>query len=202
MRRRRAFTIVELLVAMALIVLIMAILAEAFAAALESFRQLKAIGDMQERMRVATNHLRLDLLGRHFEGDRKLSQFGNTARPQQGFFRIQQNSPAVLEGVDDDGLPSTRAAPGCVLHFAVHQIGGSRESYYTARIPPPVAPNSTTLVPVKPVVIAMRWLVRSATSGSAAAAPALAQKSAAMTIHRNRLIRRACSARRGRSVSR
>ena len=145
MRRRRAFTIVELLVAMALIVLIMAILAEAFAAALESFRQLKAIGDMQERMRVATNHLRLDLLGRHFEGDRKLSQFGNTARPQQGFFRIQQNSPAVLEGVDDDGLPSTRAAPGCVLHFAVHQIGGSRESYYTARIPPPVAPNSTLL---------------------------------------------------------
>src|SRR5262245_61577955 len=51
MRRRSGFTIVELLVAMALILFIMAILSEAFVAGLKSVRDLKAVADMAERLR-------------------------------------------------------------------------------------------------------------------------------------------------------
>ena len=58
MRLRRAFTIIELMVSMALILFIMVILTEAFSAGMETFRQLKALGDMQERLRTATSILR------------------------------------------------------------------------------------------------------------------------------------------------
>src|SRR5262249_34463161 len=71
--RRGGFTIVELLVAMALIILIMAVLSEACTAGLSAFRSLKGLGDMQELMRLASTRLKQDLALRHFEGDRKLS---------------------------------------------------------------------------------------------------------------------------------
>ena len=66
-RRRRGFTITELLVTMALIVFIMVILSEAFSAGVESFRNLKAIGDLQERLRAAAVPLRRDLAETHFQ---------------------------------------------------------------------------------------------------------------------------------------
>lgn len=48
---RRGFTLFELLVAMAQVVLIMAILSEAFVAGIESFRSLKALADLGEQLR-------------------------------------------------------------------------------------------------------------------------------------------------------
>src|SRR5438874_1473614 len=54
MRRRQlrgAFTLVELLVAMALILFIVSILSAAFTVATNSFRELKASGDMAGRLR-------------------------------------------------------------------------------------------------------------------------------------------------------
>ncbi len=146
-KRRRGFTIVELLVSMALVMLIMAVLSEAFAKGLEAFRTLKSIGDMQERLRVAGTALRRDLALRHFEGDRRISDFnpywvdpniGNGdqnpnsravgGRPAQGFFRIQQPNPVYFEDYDSDGMPSyvvngavgnllPGMPPGPVLHF-------------------------------------------------------------------------------------
>jgi prepilin-type N-terminal cleavage/methylation domain-containing protein len=144
--RRRGFTIVELLVAMALIILIMAVLSEAFTAGLSAFRSLKGLGDMQERLRVASTVLKRDLMARHFETDRKLSDFGAYwvdpnigvgdqttlavgGRPAQGFFRIQTPVPPTLEGVDGDNIPSYIVTPDPnaansyvnnlpVLHFA------------------------------------------------------------------------------------
>jgi prepilin-type N-terminal cleavage/methylation domain-containing protein len=141
---RRGFTIIELLVAMALIILIMAVLSEAFVAGLKAFRDLKGIGDMQERMRLAASRLRQDLALRHFEADRRLSDIdpywqdpniGNGdqvnrnigGRPQQGFFRIQTlpapypagNPPPTTsmrpEGVDGDGIPSWITDPNAPL---------------------------------------------------------------------------------------
>jgi prepilin-type N-terminal cleavage/methylation domain-containing protein len=59
--RERAFTLAELLVAMALIVMIMAILSQAFVEGLESFRHLKALGDLAERLRTSSLLLARDL---------------------------------------------------------------------------------------------------------------------------------------------
>jgi prepilin-type N-terminal cleavage/methylation domain-containing protein len=174
--RRAGFTIVELLVAMALIVLIMAVLSEAFVSGLNTFSRLKSIGDMQERMRAASVNLRLDLLNRHFDADRKLSdpaaawdvnQGGSL--PLEGFFRIQASRP-IPEGFDSDGLPSYRTDPNGllpgmfqangqpvsglpVLHFGLKitptRAGANLKSQLlTCRVPPTPFPNTLNLPPL------------------------------------------------------
>src|SRR5262249_19862414 len=94
MRRRQAFTLVELLVAMALILFMMAILSQAFVAATRSFREIKAAGDLAEKLRAVSIQLRRELAADHFEGKKRLSQptFWDSGPPRQGFFRIYQGS--------------------------------------------------------------------------------------------------------------
>src|SRR5438105_2574212 len=101
MRLRRAFTIIELMVSMALILFIMVILTEAFSAGMETFRQLKALGDMQERLRTATSILRRDISSEHFEGHRRLSDptWWSDGYPGLGFFSIS-GSISIHEGSD------------------------------------------------------------------------------------------------------
>ena len=53
MRRRSGFTLVEVLVAMALILFIMTILSAAFVTATQAFTDLKSAGDLAERLRGA-----------------------------------------------------------------------------------------------------------------------------------------------------
>src|SRR5262245_22828321 len=111
-KQRKGFTIVELLVSMALILFIMAILSQAFVTGLETFSQLKGIGDMEERLRGAATVLRSDLQQSHFEGGLRLSDpafFASPNRtydaagnymisyPREGFFRIYQGARSTLE---------------------------------------------------------------------------------------------------------
>src|SRR5581483_5804156 len=100
MRRRSAFTITELLVAMALIVFIMAILSTAFSEGMRTFRALKSIGDMNARMRTATRLLQTDLEADHFEHRRRLSDanFWTIGPPREGFVRIWQGSALGAPG--------------------------------------------------------------------------------------------------------
>jgi prepilin-type N-terminal cleavage/methylation domain-containing protein len=150
---RPAFTLVELLVTMALILFIMVILSSAFVAGLDAFRQLKGIGDMEERLRTTALILRRDLGDDHFEGKRRLSDanFWNLGTPLQGFFRIVQAQdprfpPATgpqsyPEGVDLDGNPAYRATTHS-LHFSVKLRGNRPEDFFTASVP-----NGSPLVP-------------------------------------------------------
>jgi type II secretory pathway pseudopilin PulG len=133
-KSRSAFTIVELMVAMALIVFIMVILSEAFKAGIDTFRKVRAAGDLQERLRSATTMLRKDLSSRHFEIGRS-PRGGPNVRdqrldreswhpPEQGFFRIWQvdsplatpPNPSIREGSDSDGINFSRGTT-TVLHF-------------------------------------------------------------------------------------
>jgi hypothetical protein len=98
MRQRQGFTIVELLVAMALTLFIMVILSQAFVAGMETFRQLKAVGDMNDRLRTASTFLRSDLRAVLLTGNQPLSQILSVPPPVagsggQGFFRVWQDSP-------------------------------------------------------------------------------------------------------------
>lgn len=135
MRQRRAFTLVEMLVSMALIIFIMVILTQAFVAGLETFRQLKAIGDMEQRMRAVTAALREDLAADHFEGRRRLSDpdFWQFGPPREGCFRVWQGSQPVFEGYDADGVPSFRATDHA-LHYTVRRRGNRRENFFAARV--------------------------------------------------------------------
>lgn len=139
---RFGFTITELLVSMALIMFMMAILSEAFIAGLDTFRNLKAIGDMDQNLRSAIVSLQRDLQALHFDRRRPQRLSELTHAPDTGFFSIRQLSPSVQEGgatvTDSDpvgGIPSFVAAgewnprnaaqpnvpvpSGHILHFSI-----------------------------------------------------------------------------------
>ncbi len=136
MRRRQAFTLVELLVSMALIIFIMSILSYAFSAAVHVFRDLKAVGDMNKKLRMAAGILRRDLAADHFEGKKRLSDpnFWTNGPPQQGFFRIWQGSAGTYEGADQDNITSYRSVDH-MLHFAARLSGNTRSDYFLAAVP-------------------------------------------------------------------
>jgi hypothetical protein len=131
--RRHAFTITEMMVAMALIMLIMAILADAFTAGLKSFGDLKAVGDMDQKMRAALVIMARDLSDDHFGtnggGPWQMSGLMTptalalpVTAPEQGFLAIFQSSASSSspEGTDADGLPSYRNT-SAILHFTVNR---------------------------------------------------------------------------------
>jgi prepilin-type N-terminal cleavage/methylation domain-containing protein len=138
--RRTGFTLVEMMVAMTLTVFVMVILSQCFVAGLETFSSLKAVGDMQEELRTATNMLRADLSADHFEGKRRLSDLNlKTERIREGFFAMGQGYPPtagsrkVNEG-NENGVPSFRATDHW-LHFTVKLRGNARERFFAAPAP-------------------------------------------------------------------
>ncbi|MFO0845991.1 MAG: type II secretion system protein [Gemmataceae bacterium] len=141
---RPGFTLVELLVSMALIIFIMYILAESFSAGAKAFRDLKAVGDMNERLRVAANTIRRMLAADHFEGHKRLSDpnFWADGPPRSGFFRIWQDQPTandVDEGVDLDSDTGAEnhsfRTTTHHLHFTVRNRGNQRGDFFTATVP-------------------------------------------------------------------
>jgi prepilin-type N-terminal cleavage/methylation domain-containing protein len=151
MRRRHGFTIIELLVSMALILFIMVVLSEAFAAGLETFRQLKALGDMQEKMRAVSVVMRRDLAADHFgevRGYRLSDQdLRSQPPPDTGYFRIAQQAirnaqppfdrlyqNSIWEGPDGWQVPSTRANQSWMA-FTVWLHGERPDDYLTASLP-------------------------------------------------------------------
>ena len=132
--RRAGFSLVELLVAMALILFIMGILSQAFVTAIDVFRNLKGLGDLQDNLRAGANQFRFDMSQDHFEGKRRTSDPTFTSvPPREGFLRIYQGAGSTLEGNDGDNMPSYRAT-NHILHFASRLKGNQQQSFYTAQI--------------------------------------------------------------------
>lgn len=133
--KRCAFTLVELLVASALVLFIMVIMSMAFVAGLDSFRELKAIGDLEEKLRVATTQIRKDLSADHFEGKRRLSDPNFWTQPvREGFFQLIQRTGSQDEGADIAGVHSYRATTH-ILHMAVKLRGNQQEKFFTSAVP-------------------------------------------------------------------
>jgi prepilin-type N-terminal cleavage/methylation domain-containing protein len=138
---RAGFTLIEVMVVMALTMFIMVILAQAFASSLDTFANLKAIGDMQEKLRSATIILRDDLQNDHFEGKLRLSELNATRRPEAGFFAIKQSTPPLfaagapyfVEGQDTNGMLSYRAT-NHVLYMTVKRRGNRPQSFFSASL--------------------------------------------------------------------
>ncbi len=160
MQRRDGFTLVEMLVAMALTLFIMVIVTTAFTTGLETFRGLKGLGDLQESLRTASQRIRADLQANHFQAKQRLSDpnFWANGRPTQGFFRIEQiqfdpvNFPgqlAINEGTDLDGVPSFRGVSHR-LYFSVHLIGSQQQDHFYANIPDAVVDKTGNVYPAWP----------------------------------------------------
>lgn len=136
LKRRTGFTIIELLVAMSLTLFIMVIISTAFVTGLDTFRGLKGIGDMQQRLRTATMRLRRDLQADHFEGKRRLSDpaFTSQGKVRRGFFRIVQPSAPQDVWQDEDGLSTARTTDH-VLHFSIKARGDRPQDFLSATVP-------------------------------------------------------------------
>jgi hypothetical protein len=126
---------------MALIIFIMAILSTAFSAAMTTFRNLKAAGDMAEKLRATIQLLQRDLASDHFEGKKRPSDpnFWQNGPPQQGFFQIyqgsDQNSPGgTLEGTDLDTIGS-HLNTDHALAFTIKMRGNQMGDFLSASAP-------------------------------------------------------------------
>jgi type II secretory pathway pseudopilin PulG len=163
-RARPGFTLVELMVAAAVCVLIMAILAGAFSLGIDTVRQMKSAGDMMDQLRGAGTALKADLAANHLmtpDGNPiKLSQIradltkavdngmGATPRytvtedpkayPTNGFVRICSSPINYPPGnpTDADGLNAgTGIATTHYLHFTSILSGSSDDDYFRAAVP-------------------------------------------------------------------
>jgi type II secretory pathway pseudopilin PulG len=134
-QRRSGFTIIELLVSMALIMTIMAILSAAFVAGLDTFGKLRATADMAQKLRLAASTLRRDLKADHFDAALRPSDpgFGSTVVPREGFIRIYQGGPPLSEG-SCDGINSLLAT-NHVLQLGVKLRGNRPEDFFYANVP-------------------------------------------------------------------
>ena len=124
---RAGFTLVELLVAAALSILIMAVLSTAFQTGLQTLSTLKSLGDMAERLKTAETLLRTDLTAEHF------ATSGNaTGTPGDG-------SPGPLRVSDlrfDLPAPLTSNLP-TNGYFQIYQFGGSLDELADAFLSEP-----------------------------------------------------------------
>ncbi|MBY0231422.1 MAG: prepilin-type N-terminal cleavage/methylation domain-containing protein [Gemmataceae bacterium] len=147
--RRAGFTLVELLVAFALIIFIMSVLAQAFHAAGKVVSDLKAVSDMEERLRGVMVMLRRDLAANHFDeslpgSQRKLSQptfwddhLGTLAVPKKptGFFRLcQYGVPSQVPPVAAPGEIPTHTMAGSILHFTVWRPADTPGNMFSATV--------------------------------------------------------------------
>ena len=91
---RPAFTIIELLVALALVLFIMSIISQVFVDSSEAFRSMRAKAELSEKLRFLTQTIRADLRSNHFEANRRLSDsdFWSDGPPQVGYFRLEQTN--------------------------------------------------------------------------------------------------------------
>ncbi|MFO0936636.1 MAG: prepilin-type N-terminal cleavage/methylation domain-containing protein [Gemmataceae bacterium] len=147
-RPRRGFTLVELLVATALTLLIMSILASTFQTAIDSLGYLRAAGELQDRLRTASESIRADLTAPHFDDeavlDGKLSNVRfdlGAGTPQAGFFRIEQDNPSVEENTNVVDRPSVYSTVATThrLMFTTKLPGTSRQNVFV--VPRVASPN-------------------------------------------------------------
>jgi prepilin-type N-terminal cleavage/methylation domain-containing protein len=149
--RRPGFTLVELMVSAAIVVIIMAILATAFTTGIDTMRQMRSAGDLMDQLRAAKEIINRDLRAPHFVSQDGKPNMGlrlsdqradlyttNPATnqwvtPRGGFFHIR-STPATVEGQDANGLQSTMTT-GHLLHFPVVLQGGTDQNQFSGLIP-------------------------------------------------------------------
>jgi type II secretory pathway pseudopilin PulG len=154
---RPAFTLVEMMVATALCLFIMAIIAQAFGAASKTFSTMRTAGQLQERLRTGTSIMRRDLGAHHFDGpfvagrsgprvgDQRLDLAG-WMPPTRGHFQIVQAGPAIVEPLgiptpDGEQLYSTRAT-NHGLRYTVVLPEAAAADLFCAEAPPNTGPGS------------------------------------------------------------
>jgi len=146
--RRLGFTIVELLVALALVLFIMSIISQVFVDSSEAFRSQRAKAELSEKLRFLTQTLRADLRSNHFEAGRRLSDsdFWSDGPPQVGYFRLEQtNLPFPVTNLSGSETLYTFPNPAIAQNQVQSQLlaftsflgGKDPRGFHSASIPSP-----------------------------------------------------------------
>jgi len=134
---RNAFTLVELMVAMALIILMLSIMSQAFVIATGVMQGLKEVADMQEKIRPAITLLQRDLGANHFEGSKKLSdpEFWDNGPPKEGYFMLwQDKANEFATGIEPPGIePSEGTFNG--VSFSQSAAAANHMLAFTVKLP-------------------------------------------------------------------
>lgn len=150
---RQGFTLVEVMVAAAVSVIIMAILSTVFQTGIDTLRDMRSVGHLQDQLRAAIEILRRDLQADHFlprDADpnshkqisgARLSQQLLTDKdwqpPVGGFFHIESTQYGSTVLPDADGLTfTTQLANHGVLHFTTILPGDKPQNLYSANVGP------------------------------------------------------------------
>ena len=143
---RRGFTLVEMMVAMALSLGIMLILAEGFKSSLDFVRLANANGQLMNQLEGTGNRLEHDLLAKHFTfeatkpnggvrlSDQMMHQTATWTPPTGGFFRIEAGVPNYAAFTDIEGNAISTATTH-KLHFTSILRGGSDAEQFTTDFP-------------------------------------------------------------------
>jgi prepilin-type N-terminal cleavage/methylation domain-containing protein len=89
---KKGFTLVELLVSMAIIIFMLSIMSQAFVIATTCMSGLKGVGELLDKGRPVLAVLQKDLSAYHFDGNKRLSDadFWDNGPPRQGYFKIYE----------------------------------------------------------------------------------------------------------------
>ena len=135
---RNAFTLVELMVAMALIILMLSIMSQAFVIATGTMQGLKEVADMQEKIRPAITLLQRDLGAFHFEGIKKLSdpEFWDNGPPKEGYFMFWQDraNDAPEGAINNVSFSRSAALANHMLAFTVKLPGKSPNEFFESSL--------------------------------------------------------------------
>lgn len=144
-RRQAGFTLVELLVAMALIIFMLSIMSQAFVIATTCLQGIKGVGEILDRARPVLNIMQRDLGAYHFDGNRRLSEadFWMNGPPKAGYFMIWQDQAYTATEGSVDGVTYNRSAVDAkpalnanhMLAFTVRQAGNNPEDFFTSSFP-------------------------------------------------------------------
>lgn len=150
-RTRRGFTLVELLVAAAMMILGMWLLSWVYQQGLESFRQARAQSELTNQQRMVTSVLTRDLTAAHFTDDstkpnngRRLSDqtkgwidgTGYTP-PLGGFFRAGSFPPDGTNNIweGNDSIADSSRSTNHFLQFTAILPGGPSHQLFSAEVP-------------------------------------------------------------------
>src|SRR5262245_22561417 len=137
--RRPAFTLVELMVAMALTILIMAIMSAAFQVGMDSLSLLKSAGTLADHLNSAESTILKDLQSNHLIDEAgkplRLSKLGDATQPlpwsgtgRKGYFAVNQ-LPWTRDGTDGT-VDSYRATD--ILQMTVQLSGRNAQEVFLA----------------------------------------------------------------------
>jgi len=132
----KGFTLVELLVAMAIIIFMLSIMSQAFVIATTCMSGLKGAVDLLDKGRPVLSVMQKDLSAYHFDGMRRLSDedFWQYGPPIEGYFKIYQGNTSTVEGTTSDGVTYQRSSLSSDhrLSFTSRLAGKNIEDFYVS----------------------------------------------------------------------